>query len=101
MVTLPGALPKGNETGKEVDHSNFTSLLKDFNSLPEIKDGIDLKERDAKEKISFLLLRSDDPEVEKAFEVLQKYGRPSNFANYEFPAHNSWRCFYGWLRSRR
>jgi len=30
MVTLPGALPKGNETGKEVDHSNFTSLLKDL-----------------------------------------------------------------------
>ena len=101
MVTLPGALPKGNETGKEVDLSNFTSLLEDFNDLPEIKDGIDLKERDAKEKILFLLLRSDDPEVEKAFGIMQEYGHASNFTNYEFSAHNTQLEVLLWLAEER
>lgn len=100
MVTPPGALPKGNETEKEVNYSNFTTLIEDFNDLPEIKDGIDLKERNAKEKILFLL-RSDDPEIEKAFEVMQKYGRPSNFTNYDFPAHNTQLEVLLWLAEER
>ena len=39
MVIPPGTPPKGNETEKEVNYGNFTSLLEDFNNLAEIKDG--------------------------------------------------------------
>ena len=100
MVTPPGTPPKGNETEKEVNYSNFTSLLEDFNDLPEIKDGVDLKERNAKERILFLL-RGNEPEIERAFEVLQKYGRPSNFTNYEFPAYNTQLEVLLWLAEER
>ena len=99
MVTLPSTPPKGDETEK-VNYSNFTILIEDFNNLPEIKDGIDSKEKNAKEKILFLL-RSDDPEIEKAFEVMQKYGRPSNFTNYDFPAHNTQLEVLLWLAEER
>jgi len=100
MVTPPGTPPKGNETEKEVNYSNFTALLEDFDDLPEIKDGVDLKERNAKERILFLL-RGDDPEIERAFEVLQKYGRPSNFTYYEFPAYNTQLEVLLWLAEER
>jgi len=69
-------------------NSNFTTLIEDFDDLPEIKDGINLKEKNAVERI-LLLMKNDDPEIEKAFEVMQKYGRPLNFTNYDFPTHNT------------
>ena len=53
------------------------------------------------EKILFLLLRSDDPEVEKAFGIMQEYGHASNFANYEFPAHNTQLEVLLWLAEER
>jgi len=69
-------------------NSNFTTLIEDFDDLPKIKDGINLKEKNAVERI-LLLMKNDDPEIEKAFEVMQKYGRPLNFTNYDFPTHNT------------
>jgi len=87
----------GSET---VIISNFTTLIEDFNDLPEIKDGFDLKERNAKGRILFLL-RSDDPEIEKAFEIMQKYGRPSNFTSYDFPMYNTQLEVLFWLAEER
>ena len=44
------------------------------------EDGIDLKERKAKEELLFLP-GNDDPEIGKAFEIMQEYGHASNFTN--------------------
>jgi len=81
-------------------NSNFTTLIEDFENLPEIEDGVSLKEKNAKEKILFLL-RSDDTEIEKAFETMQKYGRPLNFTNYDFPTHNTQLEVLLWLAEER
>lgn len=80
--------------------SNFTMLIEDFDDLPEFKDGIDLKEKKAKEQILFLLY-SNDTEIEKAFKVMQKYGKPSNFTSCDFPTHNTQLEVLLWLAEER
>ena len=60
------------------------------------EDGIDLKERKAKEEILFLP-GNDDPEIWKAFEIMQEYGHASNFTNYESPTHNTQLEILLWL----
>mgnify|MGYP001081935354 CR=1 FL=1 len=100
ILSLPLSKTKDQLGSENEIISNFTTLIEDFNDLPEIKDGIDLKERNAKERILFLL-RSDDPEIEKAFEVMQKYGRPSNFTSYDSPAHNTQLEVLLWLAEER
>ena len=83
-----------------VGNSNFTTLIKDFDDLPDIKDGIDPEEMTAKARI-LLLLQSDDPEIKRAFKIMQEYGRPSNFTNYDFPTHNTQLEVLLWLAEER
>jgi hypothetical protein len=84
----------------ERNGSNFSGLIDDFYNLPEIKNGIDLKEKEAKEQI-FSLLESNDPKIKKAFMIMQKNGRPLNFTNYIFPGHNTQLEAYLWLAEER
>lgn len=83
-----------------VGNSNFTTLIKDFEDLPDIEDGVDPEEMTAKARI-LLLLQSDDPEIKRAFKIMQEYGRPSNFTNYDFPTHNTQLEVLLWLAEAR
>jgi hypothetical protein len=81
-------------------NSNFTALVEDLNNLPELKDRVDLKEQSARREV-LLLLESEDPEIAKAFLIMQMYGKPSNFTTYAFPTYNTQLEVLFWLAEAR
>ena len=96
IIVMPGMVAPPTQE----ENNNFTTLIKDFDDLPDIKDGIDPEEMTAKARI-LLLLQSDDPEIKRAFKIMQEYGRPSNFTNYDFPTHNTQLEVLLWLAEER